>query len=337
MRSVCKLRRAGTAFSRAAIAEGGKTMRSAETAETPVHKAHGGVRLPPIFILTAGCLWGTIGIFVRQMNEYGISSLQITFFRALVTSLILIPYLLFTGPERLRIRLRDVWCFLGTGIGSIVFFNFCYFQTILLTSLSVAAVLLYTAPIFVMLLSAVLFGERITAEKAAALVLAFSGCAMVTGVFAGGSTPLTPRAFLLGLGSGLGYALYSIFGRYALRRYGVLTVTAYTFLFAALGCLPLIGAAPLMRTVLSAPGCLTPILGMGIFASVVPYLLYTKGLGGVETGRASILASVEPVVATLIGVFVYREDLTPYEAAGAAMVLAAVALIQFRPRRMKTD
>ena len=108
-----------------------------------------------------------------------------------------------------------------------------------LTSLSAAAVLLYTAPMIVVLLSAVLFGEKLTRWKLAAMVLAFAGCVMTTGVFRENGA-LDPGAIITGLGAGLGYALYSIFGRYALNRgYAPFTITAYTFLAAAVVLIPL--------------------------------------------------------------------------------------------------
>ena len=99
-------------------------------------------------------------------------------------------------------------------------------------SLSAAAILLYTSPIWVTLLSALLFYEKLTAAKLAALCMAFGGCVLVSGLGGGG---LTLRGLLLGLGAGLGYGLYSILGSIALRRYSAFTVTALTFLIAALG------------------------------------------------------------------------------------------------------
>lgn len=125
--------------------------------------------------------------------------------------------LLRSGSAALRIRLRDLWLFAGTGICSLVFFNYCYFNAMQQTSLAVAALLLYTAPVFVMLMSLVCFGEAFTRTKALALLLTFSGCACVTGVF-GSSVTLTLSGLLYGLGSGFGYALYSIFGKYAVLQ-----------------------------------------------------------------------------------------------------------------------
>ena len=93
-------------------------------------------------------------------------------------------------PERLRIAWRDAWMFLGTGLGSIVFFNICCFTAIELTTLSVAAILLYTAPSIVMVFSIFLFHERFTRRKGLCLVLAFAGCVLVSGLGLGHVEPL---------------------------------------------------------------------------------------------------------------------------------------------------
>ncbi len=152
----------------------------------------------------------------------------------------------------MRVRLRDFWCFLGTGIGSIVFFNYCYFTAVRMMSLAAAAVLLYTAPAFVMLMSAVLFREKMTGRRVLSVLLTFAGCAFVTG-FAGSG--ISASGILVGLGAGFGYALYTIFGHYAIERgYDSLTITFYTFLVAAVTSLFMVrlphvaGAFPAGRT-----------------------------------------------------------------------------------------
>ena len=117
-------------------------------------------------ILAAGSLWGSMGLFVRVYNARGLQSTDIVAIRAMATVIAMFVFMIFFRRELLRIRLRDLWCFLGTGIGSIVFFNYCYFKTISLTSMSVAAVLLYTAPAIVMVLSRILFGERFKIGRA---------------------------------------------------------------------------------------------------------------------------------------------------------------------------
>ena len=141
------------------------------------------------YILLAGILWGSLGPFVRYLNTAGIASMDIVFLRAVVTAVALLVYLLFFHRDMLRIHIKDLWCFIGTGVASITFFNYCYFKAVITTSLSVAAVLLYTAPAIVMILSAMLFGEALNIKKVVATVMTFAGCVLVTGVLSGDNQP----------------------------------------------------------------------------------------------------------------------------------------------------
>lgn len=106
----------------------------------------------PLLVLAAGSFWGLMGLLVRSLNEEGLSSMEICFVRAVITLVCMLAGLLLLDRKALKIRLKDIWCFVGTGALSVTFFNFCYFKTMTLTSLSVAAILLYTAPAFVMLM-----------------------------------------------------------------------------------------------------------------------------------------------------------------------------------------
>ncbi len=170
-----------------------------------------------LMVIAAGCLWGVIGLFSRKLSAVGFDAVQITALRSLVTAAGL--FLLLFGKDRklCRVDWKDLWMFLGTGICSIAGFNIFYFVTISITTLSVAAILLYTAPFFVMVLSAVLFHEKFTAQKVKGLVLALAGCICTTGIFSG-SIHVTALGILTGVASGFCYALYSIFGKFALKN-----------------------------------------------------------------------------------------------------------------------
>lgn len=283
-------------------------------------------KLAPLFIILAGVLWGSMGLFVRTLNARGLESMDIVALRAIVTAVALFLFLLFYDRKLLKIKLRDIWCFLGTGICSIIFFNYCYFKAIMMTSLSVAAVLLYTAPAIVMVLSFFLFGEKFTKRKLAALIMTFVGCVLVTGVI-GDSVQLSAGGILAGLGAGFGYALYSIFGRYALERgYHSLTITFYTFLVAALGTLVLSDIRTVAETVTAGAPMFLFAVAFGVLCTVIPYLTYTIGLKYVENSKASIIASVEPVTATLLGVVLFGEALTVEGVVGTLLVLGALVV-----------
>ena len=286
---------------------------------------------PALAVLCAGVAWGVISLFVRALSAAGLSPLQIAFLRLALSALIFIPFLALRDTAKLRIRLRDIWMFIGTGIISLVCFYALYFYATIHSQASVAVVLLYTSPAFVLLLSALIFKEKITRLKLLCLGMTVLGCAMVSGVF-GASYRLTGRVLLAGLGSGFFYALYTIFARLALRRYDSTTVTAYTFLLGALGSLPLGKAADTASTVAGTPILLLFCLGIGVISTVLPYVLYTWGLQRMDSGRAAILVAVEPLVGAVLGMVCYGEPHDLPKLAGIALILAAILLLNRREK-----
>lgn len=289
----------------------------------------------PFLVLLAGILWGIIGIFVRRLNAIGFGPMEIVAVRAITTVLLMLLFLCVFNRDMLKIRVKDIWCFVGTGILSIVFFNFCYFKAITLTSLSVAAVLLYTAPAIVMVLSAILFHEKITIIKVSAIIMTFVGCVMVTGLI-GDTKSLSVGGILVGLGAGLGYALYSIFSRFALERgYHPLTIAFYTFLFSCIGAIPLSDVGVVVNACRENIKVGVFCLLFGLVSTVIPYIVYTLGLKEMENSQASIIASIEPVAATLLGVLVFHEKMGLFHVAGMILVLGAIVISNVKKDKLR--
>jgi len=195
--------------------------------------------------------------------------------------------------------------------------------------LAVAGVLLYTAPAFVTVLSALLFKEKLKLPGWGVLVIILLGCTLVSGI-TGGIGVINATGILYGLGSGFGYALYSIFSRYALLRgYSSQTISFYTFVFCALGCIPFVAVSsgPGLLVLASQPAVWLYAIAIGSLGCLFPYLLYTKGLSGVTGATASMTATLEPVVAALFGVFLYREVLVFWQIAGIILVLGGIILL----------
>ena len=283
--------------------------------------------LGPVLIILAGIFWGSMGIFVRHLAEYGFTPIQIVCIRVVLAALLFCIIQLFIEPKGFRIALRDIPLFLGLGVGSILFFTVCYFTAISMMTLSTAAILLYTSPIWIMLMSLLFFHEKLTGRKVLALLLAFGGCVLVSGISGGGMTLL---GLLVGLSSGIGYGLYSILGTVALRRYSPYTVTTWTFIIAAIGSICISHPAEMITTI-STTSSLPSLLGFSLLTAlvtaVIPFLSYTLGLRTVEASKAGILATVEPMVATLIGILVFSEPLTLMSALGVLLILAAVVIL----------
>ena len=281
----------------------------------------------PLLIILAGCFWGSMGIFVRRLSTFGFSPIQIVSLRITVAALVFALLLLIKDRSGFRIALRDLPLFLGLGFGSILFFTICYFSAITIMPLSMVAILLYTSPIWIMLMSVLFFREKLNRIKLVALALAFAGCVLVSGISGEG---LTLTGLLLGLGSGIGYGLYSILGTIALRKYSPYTVTTYTFLFAATGSWLVCQPADMISKFSAAEnltGLLLFCVLTGLVTAVIPFLAYTLGLRTVEASRAGILATIEPLVATLVGILFFSESLTLLSGMGIILILAAVVLL----------
>ena len=273
-------------------------------------------------IVAGGALWGLIGIFVNALTNAGIEAFDAMIIRCVFSAIILIIYMLITSPQKLKIRLKDIWMFLGTGVVSFFVYGSSYFAAIEQTSMAVAAMLLYTSPVFVMVMSAIFFKEKITLRSFASIVTAVVGCALVCGGARISGYPLS--GLLLGLLSGFTYALYSIFGSVAAKRYPPETVTVYTFLFAGAGALLSGNPAEVAGAIASDSGLLWIGIGYAVFSAVLPYILYTGGLKYSTPARAAVTVCVEPVVAAVLGAVVYRESMSVGTVIGSVLILLSI-------------
>ena len=280
----------------------------------------------PALVIVAGICWGLIGLFSNYLSAAGLRPEQITVIRCVLACFAIGGYLLIFKRGAFKVRVKHLWIFLGTGVLSIAFYNVCYFACINMCGLSFAAILLYTAPCFVVLLSAVFFKEHLTRQRGFALIIAFVGCLLVVGV-GSGQTSLSGLGVLVGLASGIGYALYSIFARVALKHYEAPTVMFYTFLFASLALLPFSEPINIVSLALDSASVFEVMIALALISTVTPFACYTTGLAHMETGKASIMAFVEPMVSLLLGVMVFGEVLTLQNMIGVIGILGAVVLL----------
>jgi DME family drug/metabolite transporter len=277
-------------------------------------------------VLAAAALWGTLGLFARHLGTAGISPIEMTSVRAAGAATLLALWMI-RRPAQLRIRSRDLPFFLIYGVLGLALFHFLYLAALEHTSIAVAVALLYTAPAFVLLASRLWLGERIDAARLGALGLVLTGIFLVTGalrLLATGQASITGAALALGLGSGISYGLYTIFGKRALTRYDASQTVFYSFLF---GALVLAIVAPPWVPFHARPDATLPLVLLGVVPTVVPYLLYTAALRHLPSSTASMLASLEPVVATGLGFILLGETLGLDQAAGIALIVAAALML----------
>jgi drug/metabolite transporter, DME family len=293
-------------------------------------------KLPYMMIAFAAAMWGLIGFFVKGLSAAGFTAMEIVAIRVVTAALILIIVGLSVYRSHLKIRLKDLPLFFGTGILSIVFFNWCYFTAIELMNIPIAVALLYTSPAFVAVLSCIFLKERIDRKKLIAIVLTIAGCTLAAGITGQAGASFSSLSVLIGLGAGFGYALYSIFGKVALRSYHPFTVTLYTFIVASVALLPTTGIAGKVSILLEGTTLLYAI-GLGIFPTVLAYFAYSWGLERTESSTAAVVATLEPVIATLLGVLVYGDRLGIIQLIGSLLIVISVVAvnISFPARKQK--
>lgn len=302
-------------------------------------------RRATLSVILAGILWGVISIFIRKLSAGGLDSLQISFIRLTIAAVVFTSFIAITDPSKLRIKLKDIWMFIGTGIISVTLFNTFYFYTMINSQASVAVVLLYTSPVFIMLMSAFLFKEKVTLKKLAAIVMTLAGCVLVTGLLGisggaggimslsfGSNLNLSPVCIITGLCSGLFYALYSIFGKYALAKYDSMTVTVYTFLFGMLGSIPFGKPAETVSVLYDNPKLILWGVGIGIISTVLPYFFYTWGLKYLESGKAAIFVAVEPLVGAILGMTAYHEEHGIIKILGIMLIMSAIIILNIKEK-----
>ena len=278
-----------------------------------------------IYILLGAACWGMIGLFTRTLGELGVTVFQRVTIRNFGALVVMTLVFALTKREVFRIQPRHLLLFAGSGLLSVQGMTLTSFICQQECSLAVSGILLYLAPSFVVLMGAALWKAPITRRKVTALALAFGGCVLVSGIMSGGLT-VSLLGLVMGIASGFCYATYTVFAHYVMGHYGSLTMTYWTFVFAGLGSLFFWDTSAL-TAVFTNPTGLWSGLGLIVVATVLPYLLYTKGLEGVESGKASIMANVEPVVGALVGVFVFGEVLSVWVILGVVCMLCGVMLL----------
>ena len=291
-------------------------------------------------VLCAGILWGSIGFFVRKLNGLGVDTELTAFMRIFCAWIILIPLLtgvsLQSGRNYFKISKKGLLqCFI-MGLVTQAFFNLSYSGCINSVGVAMGSVLLYTAPIFVSILSRLLFKEEINARKGISLVINLLGCfIMVTG---GDLSVLKVSGIgiLLGIGAGFFYAMVTILGKFTSDEVDPFTMVFYNFLFGWISLALISNPIPKIAAVSDLHFWLLAF-GYGLIPTVGSYLFYMNGIShDVELSRVPIIASVEPIIATIIGLLVFGENITLVNALGLVIVLFSIVLMN-SGRKEKAD
>lgn len=271
-----------------------------------------------VFIISAAVCWGFIGIFSSIAFAEGLGPMEVAFWRALIA------WVFFAGQAFIRketkVKVKDIPLLVFFAIFGISIFYIAYQYAVKTGGAAFAAVLLYTAPAWVVAFSFLIYREKLTIIKVSAVVLVMLGVYLIsqTGGNANGISAIGPVALLSGLVSGFCYSLYYTVGKYFSKRYSSANLFLYVLPLGAVGILPFVEFTH------KTPVAWMALASVAVVSTFVANYCYYSGLRYLEAGRASIIATIEPVVAAVAAYVILGEYFTSLGYWGAALIVVAV-------------
>ena len=274
-------------------------------------------------IAVAGVLWGTSGLFSYWLTPFGLSPVQMTTLRGVVSAIFMIFFILVRSPKLFVLPKREILLVLGSG-SSLFLTAFTYFASIKASSVSTAVILMYTAPVFVLIYSVLFLGEKLNAIKIISIFLMIVGCALVSGVV--GGIKFSLAGILFGIASGISYSAYNIITKIlTMHKVDTFTVTNYNFIVMSLIGIIVCDPAEAVSITVKSPLTIIPIIiGLGLFTCFLPYMFYNLGLRDIPAGTATTLGIIEPLSATIFSVAFLGEKPTLPLVIGMVLILVAV-------------
>ncbi|MEZ0391283.1 MAG: DMT family transporter [Pseudobdellovibrionaceae bacterium] len=274
------------------------------------------------YVLMAGLGFGFLGIFGRLAFQSGMSVGELLTWRFSLAALILWVGLLIFQPRLIRLSLKQILISCALGIGGYAVFSTLYFKSIEGISVPLAALLLFTFPIFVNLGAHFILKHRMTKLQSLSLLLTCLGLGILLW---GPMVVHSKKAVFFGLGAAFVYSIYVLVSGQVQQKVAPLSSSLYVITSTALALFlfhqPSLSKIPNMSTVQ-----MTCILGLAIFSTIGPLTFFLAGLQRLPSSQASIIVTVEPVVATFAAGLILNERLTSFQMLGAGIIITALIL-----------
>lgn len=282
------------------------------------------------FILVCGIIWGIQALTLIPLRNIGLSSIQIFFWRQLI-SVLSLALLFFIKDRRIfKIALRDLPHMISIGAGCVLPQGPLYYIAIEQVGAAVSCALYYAALTVTIVLSALILGERISFKKIAVITAVVFGSFLTTGIFTDGLKNVPVQGVLLSFVVGITYGMYGILSKIAMRKYRAETITFYGFLFSFIAVI-FFTDLPETVALVNSSGKLITVIAFALFCSVLPYSLFTLGLTATESSKAAIMTSIDLPVATAAGIIFLNEHSSAEKIIGIVMILLANLAMQLGP------
>lgn len=280
-----------------------------------------------LLVALCGTCWGLMGVLTKQLDVLGFDEFSVAALRPTVAAVFYFLYTLIKEPQYLKTDFKSLIFFFIYGVVTLdgMFLTFTY--AVKYSSIATASVLLFTNPIFVMIMSRFLFKEKFTKRKIMALILSILGCLLVVRAYNVEAFKVSLLGIILGVTSGFTVALQNVLGKVGSSKYHYKTHLVYSFIFAAVFLWFFRPPWVLISEATSLESWIF-ILAIGFFATVIPNGAFVKALKYVESGKASIVCSIEPIIATILGFLIFKEKLEIWQILGMILIVLSVILIQ---------
>lgn len=282
-----------------------------------------------ILPILAGIMFGSSGVFVRTLTQNGIDQTTLLFLRFSIAIIPILMAILLTDRKLFKIDLSDLPMLLVCAI-CIIGLNLCYNESMNTVPLSLAAVLLSLAPIYVLILAYILFREKITSKKLICMVLAIFGCILMTGVLESNISDIPLLGIISGIGAGLFWAFYLMASKKLIENgTNTYSILFYSIIFISIALVPFTNFSQITSFVLINPTLTIIFLILhSTFSFALPYLLSTISLKYIDSGVSSILLSgAEPFAALIFGLFIYGEIPTIVMFCGFILTIIAMMML----------
>ena len=282
-----------------------------------------------ILPILAGIMFGSSGIFVRTLTQNGIDPTTLLFLRFSIAIVPILIAIIATDKNLFRIELKDIPLFLVCSI-CIIGLNLCYNHSMNTVPLSLAAVLLSIAPIYVLIIAYFMFGEKITSKKLICMILAISGCVLMTGILENDLGNLPLFGILSGIGAGLFWAVYLMASKKSIENGNhTFTILFYSVIFISIALIPFTDFGEISGFVSIDPVMTIIFLILhSTFSFALPYIFSTISLNYMDSGTSSIfLSGAEPFAALIFGFLIYSEIPTPLMFCGFILTIIAMMML----------
>ncbi len=280
-----------------------------------------------VAISLAALMWGVAATVAKSFFNKAYEPLILVQMRVTLSFAVLFLFFLSTNRRLLVFKMKDIPHFLVVGILGVAGSNYFYYAAIKETNVSTSILVQYSAPIMVMMYTVLFQKERLTLPKISALVLSIGGIILAIGAYDPAVIQGTQKGIIFALLAAVSFSIFNISGKSLTEKYSIWT-----------GLIYLLGAATLFWSFINTPADIIhadysaedwKVFGIiALISILVPYSLYYYGLKHIQSSKAIIISTLEPVVAIISEWLFLDGRMGTVQIIGACSVIAAIVILQ---------